>query len=345
MIKAAIVGASGYTGAELCRILANHQHVQISAVTSRQYAQTPIADIFPHLRNKISLICKEPDIEKICLDNDIIFTAVPHKTAMEIVPTILNAGKKVIDLSADFRLRDVSVYEHWYQQHTAPGYIKQAVYGLPEIYRENIAASSLVANPGCYPTSALLALAPLLENRAIVPQTIIIDSKSGTSGAGRGADVATLFCEVNDGFRPYKVGDHRHTPEIEQEINLLLQEKAEISFTPHLLPLSRGILSTIYATLNDGIDMKNINEMYSAKYKDEPFVRLLDHPALPATQHVRGSNFCDISFRIDKRTRRIIIMSAIDNLVKGAAGQAIQNMNIMFGFPEEEALVSAPLFP
>nr|MDJ0622113.1 N-acetyl-gamma-glutamyl-phosphate reductase [Desulfocapsaceae bacterium] len=325
MIKAAIVGASGYTGAELCRILADHPHVQISAVTSRQHAQTPIAEIFPHLRNKISLICEEPDIEKICLNNDIIFTAVPHKTAMEIVPTILNAGKKVIDLSADFRLKDVSVYEHWYQKHTAPDYIEQATYGLPELYREAIAAASLVANPGCYPTSVLLALAPLLENSAILPQSIIIDSKSGTSGAGRGANVATLFCEVNDGFRPYKVGDHRHTPEIEQEVNLLSPEKTEVSFTPHLLPLSRGILSTIYATLNGEIDTSKINDMYSAKYEDEPFIRLLEPPALPATQYVRGSNFCDISFRVDERTNRIIIMSAIDNIVKGAAGQAIQN--------------------
>lgn len=345
MIKAAIIGASGYAGAELCRILADHTHVQISAVTSRQHAQTPIAEVFPHLRNRISLICEEPDIEKLCLNNDIIFTAVPHQTAMEIVPGILNAGRKVIDLSADFRLKDVTVYERWYQKHTAPEYIQQAVYGLPEIYRKDIATSSLVANPGCYPTSILLALAPLLKNGAILPETIIVDSKSGTSGAGRGANVATLFCEVNDGFRPYKVGDHRHTPEIEQEINLLSTKQTAISFTPHLLPITRGIESTIYATLQEKVDIQKIEAMFLEQYKDEPFIRLLSPPALPATQYVRGSNYCDISFRVDERTNRIVVMSAIDNIVKGAAGQAIQNMNIMFGFPEQEGLTGLPLFP
>ena len=345
MIKAAIVGASGYTGAELCRILADHQQVQLSAVTSRQYAQIPIAEIFPNLRKKISLVCEQPDIDRLCQDNDIIFTAVPHKTAMEIVPQIVDAGKKVIDLSADFRLKDIAVYEQWYQKHTASGYIQQAVYGLPELYRDTIANASLVANPGCYPTSILLALAPLLENNAIVPQTIIADAKSGTSGAGRAANVTTLFCEVNDGFRAYKVGDHRHTPEIEQEINLLTPEKTLISFTPHLLPLSRGILSTVYATLKEGTDANQINAMYAAKYANEPFIRLVEPPALPATQYVRGSNFCDISFRVDERTNRIIVLSAIDNIGKGAAGQAVQNMNIMFGFAEEEGLTQPPLFP
>lgn len=345
MIKAAIVGASGYTGAELCRILVNHRQVQLTAVTSRQYAQKPLAEIFPHLRKKISLVCEEPDIGQLIKNCDLILTAIPHKTAMEIVPQIVDGGKKVIDLSADFRLKDLATYERWYQKHTAPKYIPQAVYGLPELYRNSIAKASLVANPGCYPTSVLLALAPLLENNAIDPRTIIVDSKSGASGAGRGANVATLFCEVNDGFRPYKVGDHRHTPEIEQEIRLLTKEETTISFTPHLLPLSRGILSTIYATLNGDADFERIGEMYSAKYEKETFIRLVEPPVFPATQYVRGSNYCDIGFRVDERTNRIIILSAIDNIGKGAAGQAIQNMNIMFGLNEEEGLLSPPLFP
>lgn len=345
MIKIAIIGASGYTGAELTRILCNHAQVQISAVTSRQHAGQDLAEVFPHLRDKVSIICEEPDIEKICEKADLLFTAVPHKTAMAIVPEILSAGKKIIDLSADFRLKDVAIYEKWYQKHTASKYLNTAVYGLPELYREAIRKTALVANPGCYPTSALLALAPLLENRLIDPQSIIIDSKSGTSGAGRSASVATLFCEVTDGFRPYKVGDHRHTPEIEQEISLLAGIKTTVSFTPHLLPISRGILSTIYATIDSDLTEDMVEKAYQDKYNREPFVRLIGQSALPATQYVRGSNYCDISFRIDKRTNRIIILSAIDNIVKGAAGQAVQNMNIMCGFAEQEGLTGAPFFP
>jgi N-acetyl-gamma-glutamyl-phosphate reductase len=345
MLKIAIIGASGYTGAELTRILCNHEKVQISAVTSRQHAGQNLADVFPHLRDKISIICEEPDIDKICKQADLFFTAVPHKTAMEIVPAILSAGKKVIDLSADFRIKDVGTYEQWYQKHTSAGYLKEAVYGLPELYREDIKKTSLTANPGCYPTSVLLALAPLLENHAIDPSSIIIDSKSGTSGAGRGATVGTLFCEVTDGFRAYKVGDHRHTPEIEQEISLLAGKQTKVSFTPHLLPISRGILSTIYAGFNGNLTQDNVEGMYQKKYGDEPFVRILSHNALPATQYVRGSNYCDISFRIDPRTNRLILISAIDNIVKGAAGQAVQNMNLMCGFPEQEGLKGAPFFP
>ncbi len=345
MLKIAIIGASGYTGAELTRILCNHAKVQISAVTSRRHAGQNLAEVFPHLRDKVSIICENPDIDQICRKADLFFTAVPHKTSMEIVPDLLSAGKKVIDLSADFRIKDVNIYEKWYQKHTAPDLLTSAVYGLPELYRDDIKKTSLVANPGCYPTSVILALAPLLENRIIDPASIIIDSKSGTSGAGRSASVGTLFCEVTDGFRAYKVGDHRHTPEIEQEISLLAGNQTAVSFTPHLLPLSRGILSTIYAGLNGELTQEIAENIYQTKYSKEPFVRVLGPNSLPATQYVRGSNYCDISFRIDWRTNRLIIISAIDNIVKGAAGQAVQNMNIMCGFPEQEGLEGAPFFP
>lgn len=345
MLKIAIIGASGYTGGELSRILLNHPYVKITAVTSRQYDGKELAQIFPHLRNAFSLRCENLSVNELVQRADLFFTAVPHKTAMEIVPDLLQAGKKVIDLSADFRLKKASVYEQWYETHTAPEYIDKAVYGLPELYRKDIVKSSLIANPGCYPTSILLALAPLLRSRMILPHTIIADSKSGTSGAGRAASVATLYCEVADGFRPYKVGDHRHTPEIEQEISLLAGAETKISFTPHLLPVSRGILSTIYATLADGITEGMISDAYHGDYGEEKFIRLLEDGVFPATQHVRGSNYCDIGFKIDPRTNRLVVMSAIDNIVKGASGQAVQNMNIMSGFEENTGLLQAPLFP
>ncbi len=345
MTRIGIIGASGYTGGELSRILNRHPQVEITVVTSRQHEGKKMAEVFPHLHQCNDLVCEAPDIDAICAKADLFFTAVPHKTAMTIAPTLLARNKKVIDLSADFRLKDVSVYERWYQQHTAPEYIEQAVYGLPELYRKAIAHSSLVANPGCYPTSILLPLAPLLQNELIVEEGIIADSKSGVSGAGRAASVATLYCEVADGFRPYKVGDHRHTPEIDQELSLLAGKTVSATFTPHLLPISRGILSTIYATIREGVNDEAIAKSYRRSYAEEKFIRLLDNPSLPATQFVRGSNYCDIAFRIDSRSRRLIIMSAIDNVVKGAAGQAIQNMNIMCGYPEDAGLNDAPLFP
>jgi N-acetyl-gamma-glutamyl-phosphate reductase len=346
MIKVGIIGASGYTGAELARILCNHPEVEISVATSRQYAGRPISDIFQNLKGKISIHCENLPVDELCQRADIFFTAVPHKTAMDLVPVLLAAGKKVVDLSADFRLRDVAVYEQWYQPHSSTQLLKEAVYGLPELYRHNIAGCRLVANPGCYPTSIILGLAPLLKADAILPQTIIADSKSGTSGAGRAAQTGALFCEVHDGFRPYKVGrSHRHTPEIEQELSELAGQAVNVTFTPHLLPISRGILSTVYATLAPGINRQDIDELYRQHYAAEPFIRLLEDDVFPATQFVRGSNFCDISFKVDPVTQRIIIMSAIDNIVKGASGQAVQNMNIMCGFQETAGLGIIPLFP
>ncbi|MFV0437966.1 MAG: N-acetyl-gamma-glutamyl-phosphate reductase [Desulfopila sp.] len=346
MTRVAIVGGSGYTGVELARILCNHPHVELTAVTSRQYAGQPLAAVFANLRAKVDLICEDLTIAEVCDRADLIFTAVPHKTAMHMAPQMLDAGKKVIDLSADFRLRDVTVYEQWYQPHSAAHYLDKAVYGLPELYRSEISTARLVANPGCYPTSIILALAPLLRGRAIAPHTIIADSKSGTSGAGRGAAVGNLFCEVSDGFRPYKIGGtHRHLPEIEQELSLLADEGLRITFTPHLLPISRGILSTIYATLAPGVGASQIDELYQASYGEEAFVRLLPAGSLPATQYVRGSNFCDIGYSLDSRTGRIVIVSAIDNIVKGASGQAVQNMNLLCSLPETTGLEGAPFFP
>lgn len=346
MINIGIIGASGYTGAELARILSNHSQCQITAATSRQYAGTPLSEIFPHLRGKADIICEDLSAAELCEKADFFFTAVPHKTAMNLVPELLAAGKKVVDLSADFRFRDVSIYEEWYQPHSSSHLLSEAIYGLPELYRDNISKSRLVANPGCYPTSIILGLAPLLKAGAIQVQTIIADSKSGTSGAGRSAQTGSLFCEVHDGFRPYKVGrSHRHTPEIEQELGALAGVDVRISFTPHLLPISRGILSTVYASLTAGFNREKIDALYLNQYQNEPFVRLLKEDSFPATQYVRGSNFCDISYKIDHATNRIIVMSAIDNIVKGASGQAVQNMNLMQGFEEITGLTTVPLFP
>jgi N-acetyl-gamma-glutamyl-phosphate reductase len=345
MTNVAIIGASGYTGAELARILCNHPHITLTTVTSRQYEGQSLSRVFPNLYKKSDLVCENLSPEQLAARADLFFTAVPHKTAMDIVPRLLAAGKRVIDLSADFRLRDVSVYEKWYQKHTAPQMLAEAVYGLPELYREKITSSRLIANPGCYPTSVILGLAPLLKAGIIDPQSIIADSKSGTSGAGRAAQIGTLYCEVADGFRAYKVASHRHTPEIEQEINRLGRCNVNISFTPHLLPISRGILSTVYAQLTADITTTGIKNLYDEMYGHEYFIRLLPEDMFPATQYVRGSNFCDIGFKADPRTGRIIIMSAIDNIVKGAAGQAVQNMNLMYGFPEMAGLEGAPFFP
>ena len=346
MTTLAIIGASGYTGVELARLLCNHPHVTLTAATSRQYDGQPLSRVFPSLRDKTDLICRNHSVEALVDMADFFFTAVPHKTAMDIVPTLLDAGKKVVDLSADYRLRDVTTYQKWYQEHSSADLLGEAVYGLPELYRDAIKTSRLTANPGCYPTSIILGLAPLLEAGLIDPTTILIDSKSGTTGAGRSANVATLFCEVHDGFRAYKVGgQHRHIPEIEQEINRFLETPITITFTPHLLPVSRGILSTIYASLGPKTSLEKIHTLYTQQYAEEPFVRVLDQGSFPATQYVRGSNFCDIGLAIDERTNRVIIVSAIDNIVKGAAGQAVQNMNLMLGIDEKTGLEGAPFFP
>jgi N-acetyl-gamma-glutamyl-phosphate reductase len=329
----------------LLRLLDGHPEAQVTCVTSRQYAGEKISTVFPSLQGRIDLVCDPIDIEAIADKADFVFTALPHKSAMEVVPGLLAAGLKVVDLSADYRLRDQSVYEHWYQAHTSPELLAEAVYGLPELYREEIRGSRLVANPGCYPTSVALGLAPLLREGLIDPATIVVDSKSGTSGAGRSAKVSSLFCEVNEGFKAYGVGGHRHTPEIEQSLSTLAGEAVTINFTPHLLPVSRGILSTCYAALTPFFETGELLDRYREAYRNESFVRVCPEGQLPNVAFVRGSNFCDIGLVGDRRTGRVIVVSVIDNLVKGAAGQAVQNMNILMGLDEAAGLEALPVCP
>jgi len=346
MLNVAIVGASGYTGLELIRILYRHPEVAVTCLTSEQSAGKRISEVFPALRERCDLLLENLEPVRVAEKAYIIFTALPHKAAMEVVPTFLKLGKRVIDLSADYRLADPQVYGAWYEPHLNPAVLKKAVYGLPEIRRAKVRGAKLVANPGCYPTSIILGLAPLLKNGLIKLDSIIADSASGVSGAGRSAKVDSLYCEVNDGFKAYGVGGvHRHTPEIEQELSLLAGKSVTITFTPHLVPMDRGILSTCYATPKKPISTEKLVQLYREFYADEPFVRVLPQGALPSTAFVRGSNFCDIAPMVDSRTGRIIIVSAIDNLVKGAAGQAVQNMNLVCGLPETMGLEGLALFP
>ncbi|MDD2558069.1 MAG: N-acetyl-gamma-glutamyl-phosphate reductase [Desulfuromonadaceae bacterium] len=346
MLNVAVIGATGYTGVELVRLLLRHPQVNIVALTSRQYANESFAQIFPSMVGHLDTVCTKFDAaELVDRKVDIAFTAVPHKTAMEVVPSLLERNIRVVDLSADYRLRDVGVYEQWYQTHTSPDLVNSAVYGLPELYRSKIGAADLVANPGCYPTSIAVAMAPLVLEKLIELDGIVLDSKSGATGAGRSAKTSSLFCEVNEGFKAYAVTTHRHTPEIEQTMNELSGALVKVNFTPHLLPLNRGILSTCYATLKPGVTQSQVDAAFETCYASEPFVRLCHGGNLPNTAYVRGSNFVDLGWVVDHRTGRIIVVSAIDNLVKGAAGQAVQNMNIMFGLVESEGLTVVPLFP
>lgn len=346
MLNVAIVGASGYTGLELIRILNCHPEVSVTCLTSEQSAGKCISDVFPTLRGRCDIVLENLEPVRVAEKADIVFTALPHKAAMEVVPTFLKLGKKVIDLSADYRLSDPAVYGEWYEPHLNPANLKKAVYGLPEIRRTRIKGAKLVANPGCYPTSIILGLAPLLKKGLIDVANIIADSASGVTGAGRAAKVDSLYCEVNEGFKAYGAGGiHRHIPEIEQELSLLAGEQLKITFTPHLVPMDRGILSTIYASPTNRITNKTIAQLYQEFYAGEPFVRVLTNGSLPSTAFVRGSNFCDIAPLVDHRTGRIIVVSAIDNLVKGASGQAVQNMNLVCGFPETMGLEGLALFP
>jgi N-acetyl-gamma-glutamyl-phosphate reductase len=346
MINVAVVGASGYTGVELLRILHCHPEVAVTCVTSEQSAGKRISDLFPSLRGRCDLVLENLEPVRIAERAELIFTALPHKAAMEVVPTFLKLKKKVVDLSADYRLHDAAEYGKWYEPHMNPELLGQAVYGLPEIRRAKIAKAQLVANPGCYPTSITLGLAPLLKKGLIDASTIIADSKSGVSGAGRSAKVDNLYCEVNDGFKAYGVGGvHRHIPEIEQELSELAGKPVVISFTPHLVPMDRGILSTIYAALLKKMTAADLVKLYTDFYKGEGFVRVLPEGQFPSTAYVRGSNFCDIGLGFDQRTGRVIVVSAIDNLTKGASGQAVQNMNIVCGFPENLGLEGLGLFP
>lgn len=345
MHRIAVVGASGYTGVELLRLLSQHPDTQLVCVTSRQYAGQAVAEVFPSLQGSFDLAFEDVNPKGLAGRADLVFTAVPHQAAMGMIPDLLDAGCRVVDLSADFRISDVATYEAWYQEHTAKELLSEAVYGLPELFREQIPSARLIANPGCYPTSVALALAPLLENDLIDPTTIIVDSKSGTSGAGRAAKVDTLYCEVNEGFKAYGLPRHRHTPEIEQTLGTLAGREVTISFTPHLLPINRGILSTCYASLSCPLTLDALYDVYLKRYASETFVRVLPKGQLPNISQVRGSNYCDIGLAVDDRTGRVIALAAIDNLVKGAAGQAIQNMNLMLSLPENAGLLLAPIFP
>ncbi len=344
-MRVAIVGGSGYTGIELLRILAGHPDAQVVAVTSRQFEGRSVSAVFPSLRGYDGLAFSSLASDTVAREADVVFAAVPHQAAMAIVPEYLDRGVRVIDLSADFRLRDKAVYESWYQTHSAPQLLAQAVYGLPELYSSRIASARLVANPGCYPTSAVLPLVPLLRAGLIDPGDIVIDSKSGASGAGRSPSTATLFCEVNEGFKAYKVGNHRHTPEIEQELGVAAGCPVAVSFTPHLVPMTRGILTTIYSRLTREVSTRDVLDCLGEAYAGYAFVRIHSEGVFPNTSHVKGSNYCDIGAYADGRTGRVVLVSAIDNLVKGASGQAVQNLNIMFGLDEKAGLGIQPLYP
>ncbi len=345
-LNIAIVGSSGYTGGELYRILLNHPRAMVTAVTSEKSAGKSLSNIFSHLRGLTDIVCEPLDPDTIARKADFVFLALPHVTSQEAAYRFHKLGKKVVDLSADYRLADPSLYEQWYEHcHQYPDLLKNAVYGLPELHREKIKKATLVANPGCYPTSAILGLAPLLRHGIIDTKSIVIDSKSGVSGAGRTPALAYHYPEANEGLMAYKIGTHRHTPEIEQELSLLSKESVIVSFTPHLIPMSRGILTTGYARFTGGTDAAQLHGMYENFYRREPFVRVLPPGGFPNVRDVRGSNFCDIGVYADPRTGRAVVVSAIDNLAKGASGQAIQNMNLMMGFDETEGLKFAGLFP
>jgi N-acetyl-gamma-glutamyl-phosphate reductase len=345
MHRIGVIGASGYTGVELLRLLTRHPKTELVCVTSRQYKGQAVCDVFPSLLGCLDLVFEDVDPSVLAERADLVFTAVPHQAAMGMIPALLKAGCRVIDLSADFRISDVTTYETWYQEHTAAELLSEAVYGLPELFRNQIPAARLVANPGCYPTSVALALAPLIEKALIDPATLIVDSKSGVSGAGRSVKLESLYCEVNEGFKAYGLPKHRHTPEIEQTLSRLAGKKVTISFTPHLLPVNRGILSTCYATLTNKLSMDILHNIYCERYASENFVRVLPKGLLPNISQVNGSNYCDIGLAVDDRTGRVIVLAAIDNLVKGAAGQALQNMNLMLGLSEGSGLTMPPLFP
>ncbi|MFH2093197.1 MAG: N-acetyl-gamma-glutamyl-phosphate reductase [Pseudomonadota bacterium] len=345
MINVGIAGASGYTGVELVKLITNHPKAKLCSITSNTYKGKPFTDIFPSMRGFETLICESMDIPALSKKIDVVFLALPHKVSMDHAPAFLKENVKVIDLSADYRFKDAAVYESVYQTHTSKHLLEQSVYGLCEIYRDQIKQADLIGNPGCYPTSILLPLIPLLREGLIYPENIISDSKSGVSGAGRSLSLSSHYCEVNDSFSAYKVGSHRHTPEINEQLSLNSHKKVSITFTPHLLPLTRGMLSTIYLNATSEASYQAIRKTYDHYYGKEPFIRVLDKDKYPAISHVNRTNRCDFGFHFNEGKRQIIIVSVIDNLLKGAAGQAVQNMNLMFGLEENTGLnfVASPL--
>ena len=346
MIKAGIIGATGYAGAEIVRLLMGHPEVEIKWLGSRSYIDQRYADIYRNMFQIVEDICKDDNLDKLAVEVDVIFTATPQGFCASVINEEILAKVKVIDLSADFRIKDVAIYEKWYGiEHKSPEYIKEAVYGLCEINREDIKKARLVANPGCYTTCSILSLYPLVKEGLIDPSTIIIDAKSGTSGAGRGAKVDNLFCEVNENMKAYGVATHRHTPEIEEQLGYAAGQEIVLNFTPHLVPMNRGILVTAYASLKEKVSYETVKAAYDKYYEKEKFVRVLEKDVCPQTKWVEGSNYVDVNFKIDERTGRVIVMGALDNLVKGAAGQAVQNMNLVFGLDESTGLDLVPMFP
>jgi N-acetyl-gamma-glutamyl-phosphate reductase len=345
-MRVGIIGVTGYTGNELLRLLLPHVGVKLTYITSHSFAGEPLEGVHPHFRGITGLICSSFSLDEALEKTDLIFSALPHGQSMEVVPQLYGAGIKVIDLSADFRLTEESLYRQWYgKEHIAPHLLGRAVYGLPELYREEIKGSVLIANPGCYPTSVILGLAPLAARGLLRPDTLVVDSKSGTSGAGKVPSPGLHFTECTENFRAYKVASHQHTPEMEQELSRLQGQQFSFTFVPHLVPMIRGILSTMYLKLDADLEEEEIWDIYRDFYEGERFVRVLPLSMFPETRNVYGSNYCDLALKWDAGTRRLIVLSALDNLVKGAAGQAVQNMNLMLGLPEEQGLGIVPLRP
>lgn len=346
MIKAGIIGSTGYAGQEIVRLLLGHKNVEIVWYGSRSYIDKKYYEVYQNMFQLVDAVCLDDNMEELANQVDVIFTATPQGLCATLVNEEILNKVKIIDLSADFRIKDVSTYEEWYNmEHKSPQFIEEAVYGLCEINRDKIKDARLIANPGCYPTCSTLSIYPLLKEGLIEGNTVIIDAKSGTSGAGRGAKVDNLFCEVNENIKAYAVASHRHTPEIEEQLSYAAGYPIRINFTPHLVPMNRGILVTAYAALKKDVSYDEVKAVYDSYYENERFVRVLEKDVCPQTRWVEGSNFVDVNFKIDPRTNRIIMMGAMDNLVKGAAGQAVQNMNLLFGFPETEGLLMAPVFP
>lgn len=346
MIKVGIIGATGYAGGELVRILMGHKEAEIVWYGSRSYIDKKYADVYRNMFQIVDAKCMDDNIEALADQVDVIFTATPQGFLASVINENILGKTKIVDLSADFRIKDVKVYEKWYGiEHKSPQFIEEAVYGLCEVNRDKVKGARLIANPGCYTTCSILTAYPLAKEGIIDMRTLIVDAKSGTSGAGRGAKVPNLFCEVNENMKAYGVASHRHTPEIEEQLGYASGENVTISFTPHLVPMNRGILATEYATLKKDVTGEGVKAIYDKYYADEKFVRVLGEGVCPETKWVEGSNYVDIGFKLDPRTNRIVMMGAIDNLVKGAAGQAVQNMNLLFGLPESEGLELVPMFP
>ncbi len=345
-MKVGIIGATGYAGGELVRLLMGHPQAEIVWYGSRSYIDKKYYEVFQNMFQIVDSKCLDDNMEELAAQADVIFTATPQGFCASIINEEILSKVKVVDLSADFRIKDVKVYEEWYKiTHKSPQFIDEAVYGLCEINREDVKKARLVANPGCYPTCSTLSIYPMVKEGLIHPNTIIIDAKSGTSGAGRGAKVDNLYCEVNENMKAYGVSTHRHTPEIEEQLGYAAGEKVVLNFTPHLAPMNRGILVTAYASLRRKVTYEEVKAVYDQYYGEEKFVRVLDEDVCPQTKWVEGSNYVDVNFKLDFRTNRIIMMGAMDNLVKGAAGQAVQNMNLMFGLEESMGLCQVPMFP